>query len=312
MKLIVVAIKLAILAACLLYLSDGIDFRLLVESVRTYDLPSLALVFPALLVFYFMGAFRVFCLAPRRISFAVAFKSYIVGAGLNNVLPAKLGELAKMQFLVKHGKLNYARALSTIFWERFFDVNALFVFMVILFFYIGSDVSLSMFVTLLLLVWGTVFILHFSPSFQNHVMRIVPSRFKEKVLSLLHATLDNFSARKMTFGVVTTLGVWLSVIVFAYCFLLNVARLDLTFGQVTLVIAVLSAGVAIPAVPGALGLYEASIVFALSQFGIHKEVALPVAIGMHVVEIIPSTLASICLVIMEKAQKDSPEQGEAV
>jgi uncharacterized membrane protein YbhN (UPF0104 family) len=53
----------------------------------------------------------------------------------------------------------------------------------------------------------------------------------------------------------------------------------------------------LPSTPGAIGVYEASTVLALSWFGIEKEQALGIALFNHALQFIPTTLLGLAVFI---------------
>lgn len=80
-----------------------------------------------LLVYTFLirvpPALRLQRLLP--VSFPQAFRTIVLGCGLNNILPGRAGEIGRAHFLLREARIDIPRAARAIFWERLFDVNML-------------------------------------------------------------------------------------------------------------------------------------------------------------------------------------------
>ena len=93
-----------------------------------------------LLIISFLGhillAERLQFLFNRKISFVESFNASMICLAINNVLPAKIGEVGKVIFICKLKSFKLAYSLSNIFWERFSDLNILLLLsLLIVFFY---------------------------------------------------------------------------------------------------------------------------------------------------------------------------------
>jgi len=71
----------------------------------------------------------------------------------------------------------------------------------------------------------------------------------------------------------------------------------LSMGQ-TLAVFVLSAlGMAMPSSPGAVGVFEAAVIFGLGLFGVDKELALAIGLLIHMMQYIPTTVAGLMVLL---------------
>ena len=97
-------------------------------------------------------------------------------------------------------------------------------------------------------------------------------------------------------GLYTSL-VWLLYAVPTFLTIQWVAGLGLTMGQ-TLAVFVLSAlGMAMPSSPGAVGVFEAAVIFGLGLFGVDKELALAIGLLIHMMQYIPTTVAGLMVLL---------------
>ena len=90
--------------------------------------------------------------------------------------------------------------------------------------------------------------------------------------------------------------VWISYFLTAYVFLVYVADFNLTLLQVLVVFIISSIAMSIPIMPGGVGTYQASIIFALDLYSINKEEALIAGIMLHLILLIPSFLAALVVI----------------
>jgi uncharacterized protein (TIRG00374 family) len=123
-RLFQVAASLTIGAILLWLALAKIDVASLSARLRQVQLPWLAL---AMLVYWCALALRSWrwriILAPAcRLSFGQVFHGLIIGYAANNVLPARLGELLRADFLGRRYGIPRLSVIGTIVVERLFDV----------------------------------------------------------------------------------------------------------------------------------------------------------------------------------------------
>ena len=107
-------------------------------------------------------------------------------------------------------------------------------------------------------------------------------------------------ARQLLTAVLTTSAVWVSYGLYSVYTLLHVAHFPLSVEQGIIVFLFIAAGQLIPSSPGSLGVFEASVVFGLSRFGVDREPALAIALFMRIIQYIPTLIATIILLFKLK------------
>jgi uncharacterized membrane protein YbhN (UPF0104 family) len=87
--------------------------------------------------------------------------------------------------------------------------------------------------------------------------------------------------------------VWMLYAIPTFLTVYWVAGLKLTMGQ-TMAVFILSAlGMAMPSSPGAVGVFEAAVIFGLGIFKVDKELALAIGLLIHMMQFIPTTVAGL-------------------
>ena len=118
-------IRLALVGACLVYAFWGLDLGDLWDTLLRYDHTALFWT----TVFSFLGysvmALRLDFLSGFKAGPWTCFKAFLMSMAVNNIVPAKLGELAKAFYLRRECKFSLSRSISMVFWERFFDLNSI-------------------------------------------------------------------------------------------------------------------------------------------------------------------------------------------
>ena len=78
----------------------------------------------------------------------------------------------------------------------------------------------------------------------------------------------------------------------SFIFLLEI---DISLTQVLVVFVVSAFGMALPSTPGSFGVYEASMIMALSWYGIDKEQAVVAALLCHLIQFVPAVVTSLII-----------------
>lgn len=233
-----------------------------------------------------------------------AFNALNEGYLLNNVLPLRLGELARAYLVSQGGDISASGALATIVVERLIDiVVSLAGLLGALPFMVSPDWALDVALGVGLALIGVVTVLAlllFKRDTVSRLLRRLPAgglwgisgaadRFFEAINAL--KTHPTRLARATFWSMVAWMTNWLMI------WLLLAA-----FGEVASPVVpfftsgVVAFGAAVPSSPGAIGVYELSAIAALSVFGYSREVSAGVAILVHgLVLALPGILGAIAL-----------------
>lgn len=292
-KLVDHIFRFGIAGACIAYALWGVNFSALAQAFHRFDMLRIT----GLILFSFLGYLLLGCrlrfISSGRVSVYLGTKASIFALGVNNIFPAKLGEVAKALYLGQATSMGPASGLGIVFWERFFDLNMLLALGLL------STISLKLgfiavpFALAIATGWLYVYSLRRHPHVVHRILAYLP-------LGRLRLFIDDVNGHvSKDFGpgfALRLLGltalVWVQYVLQVGAGLNWVGGLPLTPGQVMAVFVISAVGMAVPSSPGAFGMYEASFVFGMGLFGIGKTDALAVALVIHMIQYVPTTVIS--------------------
>lgn len=288
-KLVGVLLQAAFAGACLYYVLRNLDAARLGSALAGIPLWLAAAALLVVLVLQTLVGIRLHGILPG-LGFGQAFRAEALANGVNNILPAKLGEVAKVAFLARRLPGGMCQAMDAVFWCRFFDVNML----VLLGLSAGAQLNLrSVVLTLscgLAGIWLVLLLLRLCPGLTRLALRLLP----QKPLLAPARQLITEVPQRLSLRFVARLALW-TALLWGLQILLHGLVLRTLFtpgpsaGQVLTVATAGLLGLVAPGLPGAVGVYEAALVFALSAYGYDKETALAAAVLLHLVQAIPCT-----------------------
>jgi uncharacterized protein (TIRG00374 family) len=232
-------------------------------------------------------------LLPQRFGATAVLTALLTGQVVNYVVPARLGDVVRAAAL-GHG--NRARALGTVALEKLWDVAILLGLVAALsarlalpdwlvlparLLAVGSGVALLLLLTALL--------------FRDHWSSVMSDRCGRRHLSLVighwfSALLDGLEGivrpQVLIWGLLGSLVVWGLGAATNYC-VLRAFDLPASVAPTLLLLAALQAGVAVPSLPGSIGVFEGICVAVLALFGVGGEDALAAGLALHVVVFAP-------------------------
>jgi glycosyltransferase 2 family protein len=227
----------------------------------------------------------------------------LAGQALNLIYPARIGDVSRAYFVDQSGS-NRVFMLGTVVLEKLFDSLAyvLLFTLLVLVLPLPSWISSSgyTFAILTILSLGMVFVLTYRMEWvSNLIIRLsnrFPVRFRKRFQRWIMSGFKSLSILKNRRSLFQLF--FLSVVIWVipiftnhFTLLALQIRLPLTASLLTMI--VLQASVAIPSVPGRIGLFEYLCVLALSLFGISEAPAFTYGVLLHVIALLPSTLVGI-------------------
>ena len=227
----------------------------------------------------------------------------------NNVYPLRAGEVLRVFLMQRDYQVPVARTSTTIFIERIFDGFVMLAFIAIPLQFIAVESAGLRLVftatTALFVVALAAFILFaLKPgllrTLAGFVARFLPERLSTLTLKVSEDVIDGLtglrSTRQLLGAVVGSLATWLfNAIVY---WLVGLA-FDIHVGFLVMLVvcgAVNLAGV-IPASPGQIGVFEASVKAVLTSVGVPDDLALAYAFVVHAVIWLPPTLLGFILLV---------------
>jgi len=304
---IVTIIGLLIGGAALWLALREVEFGELVAALRQarwiFLLPCLGL----LALFYWLKALRwTLILKPvQRLSPLAVMPSMLVGFAANNLLPARMGELARAILLGRQTGLSKSTVLATIVFERILDVLSVSLLLgCALLLDPGSEELLlaagyllgAAGLVLLTVVVVAVHRPEMAASLAGTLLRLAPARvagWVEARVRHMLAGLESIKRPRLLFGIVlASLGQWILIATCLYLTLLA-ARIEVGWTTAVVVLGLTVAGIALPSAPGFIGTIEFCFVLGLKPHGIGADEALAAGLLYHALNFGTVTLAGL-------------------
>lgn len=210
---------------------------------------------------------------------------------LNNVLPLRIGEIARVYLATRDSKVSGMQAISTAVLERMIDVLTVLALLLMVLplvpqhgvltavaYWVGSGVLFAILGAFVIarrrrgfVVIVGKFVGRFAPRLRDWAMHA-----SDEFL----ASLDILRGWRLVITVVWSLVVWLLAALAAHCMLLGFLPGQPVYVGI-FVTAIIAFGIALPSVPAGVGLWEAATVAALAVFGVSRETSLAYGLAMH-------------------------------
>lgn len=293
-KTVSFSMRLALVAACLTYAFWGVDFQLLAKAFAQFNIT--AIVGTTLVTFlgYWAMALRMNFLSGYTCGQKVGLKAFLLAMAVNNVVPAKLGELAKAFYLRKQCGYSLSKSLSMVFWERFFDLNAILAMGLVVAFHFNLKMAFFPLAAGVSTIWACLFFVRKWPAKAEKLIELIPfTRLRAFIIEVKLQLVHGVTLRYLIILGFYTMLVWMLYAVPTFLTVSWIAGLNLTMGQTMAVFILSSLGMAMPSSPGAVGVFEAAVIFSLGLFKVDKELALAIGLLLHMMQYIPTTVSGL-------------------
>jgi uncharacterized protein (TIRG00374 family) len=225
----------------------------------------------------------------------------LIGQMLNVVVPARLGEVARIYFMGKTGNRSRARTLGTIAVEKWLDILMLLLLVILVPIFVSlppwfrdSRVNLAVFATAFL---GVALTLSYSKdrllNLVESTSRFLPEGWRARVHRATGLALGSLDALRSPWVGLKLQGwsllIWILSILVNYMIFLALG-LPLSFAAALFLVVVLQVGAAVPSAPGKLGVFHYLCTLALGVFELEKGVALGYAVLLYFVVFGPPSL----------------------
>ena len=285
------------------------DARLVYESLSRLQLWTLLPGAAAILAAFAVRSLRwKLLLRPvAEIPLGQVRDVLMTGFMVNNLLPARAGELARGLVLGKVAGISRRAALASVATERLFDVVLLVGMLSLL--GLLFDVppwtrQLGMVTVVVLggLCAGVIWMAAHHRSLlwvAAALLMFLPAPRREQIIAFLERFVDGTQALRSPSLSAQVLGcsalVW-SLEVAAYYVVMYGLQIDLPLKAAALTVVVANFGIAAPSAPGYVGVFDAACSTALMALGVGSELALSYAIALHL--LLFSTVTSSGLLAM--------------
>ncbi len=248
---------------------------------------------------------------PKSTSYA----SIMIGLMVNNVLPFRLGELARGHYLKRAAGMSFTTSIGLVIIERILDVlSLLFLFGILVFFFPfpswvrrGGAIVLGIMVVVIL----ALFLISRNLARVRRFIDLVVFRFSPRAADRLHRLAASFAEGvrfahstgaygKMAFQ---TALIWTSYVVAVWA-MFPAMGFDKQYGlgmfEATVVMVFSTFAILIPSAPGYVGTFHEVAKQSLMFFRVPREPALALAIVFHAIHYV--SITSIGLVLFFKSQ----------
>lgn len=297
-----------------------IDVNQLFVTLKTLDYRYLAAAVVLTLISYSSRAIRWHYLilpqkvaAPRNLLSAT-----IICYMANNLLPARLGELARAIVFARKEKLEVSAVFATLVIDRLFDGFSVLVILVFTFFtvnlppgmeslqqglitggYVTSAIYIAVIVFLVFLKRSTVKTLNFI----GIVLKPFPKIVADKSVPLLTAFISGIQLpskpTELLSIILSSAFIWFTATL-PIDLVLKAFNIDLPLTASLFILVFLVFAVMVPASPGYVGTYHAACMYGLMAFAIPKEQALSVALVVHAIAFFPVIFLGLFFLWSEK------------
>jgi len=307
-------VRAVIVLLCLGYTLKGLDFQFFLATLTRYSIFKTSVLVGLGLVSILTGGLRLYNFSRGRARLMVCTKALVLGQALNNLLPVKMGEFAKLLYLSNNSRLEISRSLAVIFWERFYDLNALLLLALIATNYLVLPTG-SFYITVLVLsIWIVLSAVKMRPALGSWIIDRAPfEKLRLFLVELQHHLNNDLTLGYQVRSACLTLLHWLLALLLTSLGLVWLAGFDLSAPQLLVVFVCSAVGLLLPSSPGGLGVYEAAMVAGLSIYGVPKEEALAIGLVIHSITYLPQTLlGGVIFLKSELSLKKIREAGETL
>jgi glycosyltransferase 2 family protein len=250
--------------------------------------------------------------AAPNLPFAPLWRSIAIGMMVNNIYPARLGEVARAYALTREtNRVRLTGAVASLAVDRVFDALTLMLLLVSAM--LSADFPQGMTVggqpvqrgALLFAVGavGLFVVLYAIVAFPHHLVRLyaavvgrVAPRLVTRGSEIIHAFSGGLGVLRspsrfaavffwaLLHWLVNALAFWLGF---------KAVGIEVPFSAANFLQGIIAIGVALPSSPGFFGVFEAAAKVGLEVYGIPGRQAVSWAIGFHILSFIPITLIGL-------------------
>jgi glycosyltransferase 2 family protein len=314
-----------LISLILLYLSlKDIRFQEILGTLRKADYRLVPVPLFFILFSVTLCAFRWSRIIGTGIRFPETFVALLIGLFINNVLPARMGEIARGYVLSRKKGLSLTYSLSTVFLDRFFDLAGLLI-LTFLFFprhSLPSAVSQGIYALIILLIVCIALIIilgreKIAGKVADRLMRTgkpVFARLARRIIEVQENLQRINSFFNLAYLVLISCVTWFSMSVALY-FVTLMLGVSVSFAAIPFVCALLNMGLTMPSSPGYVGIYQFLLVYLLSIFGVPKYEGFTVSVLYHAAWYIPYNILGFVFLLKEhlkikELQKLEEEEDE--
>ena len=303
---LIIAAGVAVSAALLVLTFRKVSFAGVAGELAGVELRflAIALVIKGLMFVVFAARTRILISRLGSYRFASLIKAHLLAFAVNNVVPLRAGELAKIGYLARTGKVAVASCVALVLTERLIEMFAVCLLLAAVLPAAVVDIPI-----------GGSFYLILGVSFAMVGIGVAVSR-KPEIFVALTARLSKlggpvvsrwFEKRAETFAeglaglqrVSSVIGVLLLTAAFWGLALVNLTLvstavgIDLPWYGPFVVLAFITFGLVVPSTPGNIGTYHFFAAAAMTALGVDATRATSFAVVAHALAVVPYTVLAV-------------------
>ncbi|MCX8023053.1 MAG: flippase-like domain-containing protein [Syntrophorhabdaceae bacterium] len=305
----IITISGILLSIILLFFSiRGVKFEEIIVTIERAEGRLIFLPVASILASVLLSAFKWSRITGNNVRVRETFVALIIGLFVNNVLPARIGEVVRAYVLSVKCKLSLTYTFSTVLIDRFFDLTGL-LFLTFLFLpkqNLPPQVSRAIYILVCLLIASLLFLLIMS---RERFIKVITGKIEKigwtvllKISRRLTEVQENLrrvrSPLTSLFFFLIAFLQWLFMSLSLF-FVLYILDVKVNPMYVPFVCALLNMGLVVPSSPGYVGIYQFLLVYLLSLFGVPKHEGLTVSILFHASWYIPYNILGFAFTVKE-------------
>lgn len=311
MMIVRILVPLVISVAAIFLATRDINWEQLKEILAGAQIYPILLGAPVSLFSFYVRGYRwqVLLQPFQKIRTFVLIRWQVGGLLVNNLLPLRMGEVARAYWAGHKSSISKTSVFATIVMERFLDVASIGLASILFLAMLGLNqgeakgrFQIAVAATVLFAAAIGAAVLYWKRSDKTKLREKLDRLLPQKISALIHKFASGLSIFQDRSGLakVTLLSpfIWSLDIIVLQIFSRSL-DLDLTFLQAGLLVVGLILGVMVPAAPGAAGTYEAGGVAALTLMGFDKTRAFSFVLLLHAFQYVFIMILGIPCLAME-------------
>ena len=297
---------------CLYFAFRGINIKESLEVVKNINVLYFVISLILSVVIISLRGLRWECFIPlkKHIKKRTVVMATYIGYMGNNILPAKLGEVARAYILGVKEDVSKSALIASVVTERLFDVITGGVILCLSVIFIPNlpqtvtyaaialfVLSIVGFLVLIFLVWKR----DFAHKVFHKVFGILPKNIGDKLILFSCNFIDGIGFKndaKHIFLIFFYTILYLIGQILTISFLLMAFDIKASPIIALFMFAVGGFGFAVPSAPSGIGPFEWAIIFGLSLIGVDRTVAAPYALVYHMMGILPIVVIGFIFLFM--------------
>ena len=298
-------VKVTFFGLALFYIAYDLEWSTFFNVMGDVTWQQIVMVLICNFAGFYMLAYRWYVMTKRQIGFKASLETTFVCLSVNNITPVKAGEVAKTFYLKKYYGLPMARSFPLMMIERLLDLF----FMGLLVVWISleySAVHVNVLLAALLTGVAVLYLWIRRTRWSLKLVRRYSPRKSRRFISEMVKTTARITRKEWGTYMVLTALLWLLYCSGSVVFFIFSETVSLPISAIIVFFVFSAFGMVLPSTPGGIGVVQASGVFALSLFGVDKEMALGITLILHMLQYLPTTFIGI-LILYAKDFKIKPE-----